>query len=151
LRHIIIAATLIRFSISLLISSASKDKKTCSILLLCFGRVLIIGQVGYKNGLAGLVLTVLGGVYLGELFSCTVQIYVLDFVGCLQLLSRVDHLPRPRDCSRSSCGRYDQNRSSFICVGVGKALLPIHVAALVAKKGLVQAVRPLTRIGHECI
>jgi hypothetical protein len=151
LRHVVMATTPIGFGISLLVSSVSRNEKTCVILLLCFGRVLIIGQVGCGKDLTSLVLTILGRVHLGKLFFCAVQTYALDRVGCLQLLSWVDYLPCPGYCSRSSCSRYDQNRSSFICVGVGGALPPICVAALVAKKGLVQAVQPLTRIDHERI
>jgi hypothetical protein len=45
--------------------------------------------------------------------------YTLDFVMCLQLLSWVNYLSCLGDCSEPGGGRYDKNRSSFICVGVG--------------------------------
>ena len=151
LRHVVMATTSIGFGISLLVLSVLRNEKTCPILLLCFGRVLIIGQVGCGKDLASLVLTVLGRVHLGKLFFCAVQTYALGRVRCLQLFSWVDNLHCPGYCSRSSCSRYDQNRSSFIFVGVGRAFPPICMAALAAKKGLVQAVQPLTRIDHKRI
>jgi hypothetical protein len=100
LRHVVIATTSIGFGISLLISSVLRNEKTCTILLRCFGRILIIGQVGCGKDLPSLVLIVLGRVHLGKLLFCAVQTYVLDRVGCLQLFSWVDYLPCPGYCSR---------------------------------------------------
>lgn len=52
LRHVIIVTTSISFGISLLALSVLRNEKACVILLLCFGRILIIGQVGYRKDLA---------------------------------------------------------------------------------------------------
>jgi hypothetical protein len=77
------AITSIGFSILLLVLLVLRNKKTCAILLLCFGRVLIIGQVGSKKDLVSLVLTVLGWIHLGKLFFCAIQTYTLDRIRCL--------------------------------------------------------------------